>query len=82
MYAIENLIKTFADHGEKGEMSKSEMSDAYRKEYPDEELPEALLDPFNISFALHSMCMEIKRLKAHAMGITQDAWKVDMRDKQ
>lgn len=63
MYDLDSLIKTFAKHGEQSEQDKARLLEEYKREFPGEEIPAHMLDPFNICFALHSMAMEIKKLK-------------------
>lgn len=62
MYDIDSLIKKFKKDGKKSEKEKEFHLKRFKEDYPNEYIPEYMIDDFNLCFALHSICLEIKKL--------------------
>jgi hypothetical protein len=60
---IDALVNIFADHAKKFDKKIEEEKMKYEKFYPNDELPEHLLKPFNLSWALWVICNEIIEIK-------------------
>jgi len=58
-YEIENLIKTFLEHHEEFLKDREEL----RKKYPDSPHIRDAKNEFSVALALHSICLEIEKLK-------------------
>lgn len=62
-YSLENLSKAFVAHGDAAEKQQEEMIIRWKNEYSSDKVPEHMLDPFNLPYALLSMVKEIDSLK-------------------
>jgi hypothetical protein len=62
-YQIEELMKTFSQHAKESEKMRLESIEKFKKEYPNDQLPDFLLNDFNICGALLTIVTEIHRLK-------------------
>ncbi len=56
-YNLENLIPKFAEHSKKFEITNKEHLEVYPNRDPEQDWD------FNLSEALHQICLEIKELK-------------------
>jgi len=61
-YTIESLINTFSQHSIKAEKDRKGWIMDFKKNYPDEPVPDHMLDDFCIAKALHHICKEVARL--------------------
>lgn len=62
-YDLESLCKAFTEHGEAAEKQREEMIIRWKNEYSSDKVPEHMLDPFSLPYALLSLVEEIKRLR-------------------
>lgn len=62
-YSLENLSKTFVEHGDAAQKQQEEMIIRWKNEYSSDKVPEHMLDPFNLPYALLSLVKEIDSLK-------------------
>lgn len=62
-YSIPELIKTFKKHAEESKANNRKMRREFKENYPNEEIPAHFNEDFHIADALHSICIEIDKLK-------------------
>ncbi len=62
-YSITYMIEAFKRHSEEGKASDKKRIEEFTKNYPGEELPEHFISDFSLCDALHSICVEIDKLK-------------------
>lgn len=63
MYSLENLKELFLEHGTQSEEEKAQNINRFLEQNPGEPLPEYMTEPFNLCFALYSICDELSKLK-------------------
>lgn len=63
MYTIEKLIEIFTDHTKKSEKMAQDQLESWIETNPGEDVPDHMLDDFNICRALRVMCQEIQKIK-------------------
>lgn len=63
MYSLEKLKETFLEHGTQAEDGKAQNIKRFQEQNPGEVLPEFMTDPFNLCFALYSICDELSKMK-------------------
>jgi len=62
---MEKLRLTFLDHASESKKCKESDIINFKENYPDEPLPEHLINAFSLPTALAVMCAEIIRLRDH-----------------
>ena len=62
-YRIQALAGVFSDHADMAEASNQYSVACHKQNYPDQELPEQIMNPFNVAKALSVMAAEIAELK-------------------
>lgn len=62
-YTITELAMMFEKHAEEFDKSVIENRIKYEKYWPEDELPDHLIKPFNLSWALGLICREIENIK-------------------
>ena len=63
VYSLEDLKSTFETHSIKYKQDNKKFLEKYRKDYPDEKVPDHLNNQFCISDALYSIVNEVIELK-------------------
>jgi len=63
-YSIEKLVTTFAEHAEMFRQHNEQVCKAYKEQYPDQEIPAHLVNPFCMAHAFSVMAGEIEKLKS------------------
>lgn len=64
-YSIEELYLIFKDHAKSYDEHNEYLIRQFKEDYPDERLPEHFKHPFNLSWALLSICTAILNLQDH-----------------
>lgn len=62
-YRLESLSGTFLKHAEKGDENHRMQVENLKNNFPDQELPDHMKNPFNIARALSVMAAELEKLK-------------------
>lgn len=63
MYEMEELEKIFLEHALKVQENQDRMVEQFIEQYPDEPIPEHIIDTFSLPIALASICGEIISLR-------------------
>lgn len=63
MYSIESLKEIFLEHGTQSEEGKAQNIKTFQEQNPGEPLPEFMTEPFNLCFALYSICDELSKIR-------------------
>lgn len=66
-YTIEFLIEEFEKHSIQVLKDRKDQKKRFIENYPNEKIPDHLLDDFSIAHALHVICKEINELKKNKM---------------
>lgn len=62
-YSIENLEFIFMRHAEEAEQRNKEIIDNFKKDYPNEDIPDHMKSSFNLAKALSVMANEINKFR-------------------
>ena len=62
-YRVESLVDIFKDHCELARVNRIKDIEIFKENFPNESIPDHLLNGFNVSKALMVMANEIVRLK-------------------
>ena len=65
IYNLEGLIKKFSEHAKFADDYRENQLNEYKKEFPEQDVPEHLLQDFNLARALSYLASEIDALKKH-----------------
>lgn len=76
-YTLDELITVFSEHAPKAEKTHQELISAFKKNYPDEPLPDHFKDDFNLSRALLTFAIEINELKEELTSLSDSYYGYD-----
>jgi len=62
-YELDWLEEKFTEHGVAADKSREEMIIKYKNEWHSDKLPDHMVDPFNLPFALLTLVQEIRSLQ-------------------
>ena len=60
---IKSLLNTFSEHAIKAENNRLNRIEEFKENYPEDKIPDHMLETFNLPEALAVMCKEIIELR-------------------
>jgi hypothetical protein len=63
MYSLEHLKEIFLEHGTESEEGRTLNIKRFQEQNPGEPLPTHMTEPFNVCFALYSICDELSKIR-------------------
>lgn len=63
MYTLDELMDKFGKHAIESDKSRIKLIEDWKQENPGQEVPEWMIEDFNLPLALCVLCKEIKMLK-------------------